>query len=349
VAIAVENALRYHQVTASQERLAEERLYLEDEIRRERGFGELVGKCSSLKRVLKQVETVATTDAAVLILGETGTGKELIARAIHNLSPRRDRPLVRADCASIPAGLLETELFGHERGAFTGAVTRNIGRVELADKGTLFLDEVGDIPLELQSKLLRVLQEQELERLGSTRTVHVDFRLVAATNRDLNEMVEQGRFRRDLYYRLNVFPMEVPPLRDRLEDIPLLVWYFTKKYARRMNKRIEKIRPEDMEGLARYHWPGNVRELQNVVERSVILSSGAVLHSPALAELKRVGKGPAPQARTLAEAERAQIVQALRETDWVVGGSDGAAARLGLKRTTLLDKMRRQGISRPLN
>jgi PAS domain S-box-containing protein len=349
VAIAVENALRYQRVAKSQERLAEEKLYLEDEIRRERGFGELVGKSSSLERVLKQVETVAATDAAVLILGETGTGKELIARAIHSLSPRRDRPLVRADCASIPAGLLETELFGHERGAFTGAVTRNIGRVELADRGTLFLDEVGDIPLELQSKLLRVLQEQELERLGSSRTVHVDFRLVAATNRDLNEMVEQGRFRRDLYYRLNVFPMAVPPLRDRVEDIPLLVWYFTKKYARRMNKRIEKIRPEDMEGLAQYHWPGNVRELQNVVERSVILSSGAVLHSPPLAELKSTGRNPIPKARTLAEAERAQILDALRETDWVVGGSDGAAARLGLKRTTLLDKMRRHGISRPLN
>lgn len=348
VAIAAENALRYHQVTESRERLAEERLYLEDEIRRERDFGEIVGKSPALKPVLKQVKTVAATDSTVLILGETGTGKELIARAIHDLSSRRDRTFVRADCASIPAGLLESELFGHEKGAFTGAIAREIGRVELANKGTLFLDEVSDIPLELQSKLLRVLQEQEFERLGSTRTIRVDFRLVAATNRDLTRMVENGRFRSDLYYRLNVFPIEIPPLRKRPEDIPLLVWHFAKKYARRMNKRIEKIRAEDLEALAHYHWPGNVRELQNFVERSVILSPDAVLHPP-LAKLKSVVRNAPPKARTLAESERECILQALEDADWVIGGLDGAAVRLGLKRTTLLHKMRRLGISRPEN
>src|SRR5258705_5886913 len=253
----------------------------------EHGTGEIVGRSYVLTKVVQQVKTVAPTDAAVLLLGETGTGKEVLARAIHNLSSRRDQPLVRADCALIPAGLLESELFGHERGAFTGAVARSVGRIELASKGTLFLDEAGDIPLELQSKLLRVLQEQELERLGSTRTVHVDFRLVAATNRNLLDMVEQGQFRRDLYYRLNVFPIEVPALRDRSEDVPLLVWHFARKYAQRMNKQIEKIRTEDMEALTHYHWPGNVRELQNLMERSVILSSGPVLHLP-LSHLSRI-------------------------------------------------------------
>jgi len=307
---------------------------------------EIIGTSGTLDRVLGQVETVAATDSTVLILGETGTGKDLIARAIHNLSSRRQRSLVRADCASIPAGLLESELFGHEKGAFTGAITRNIGRVELADGGTLFLDEVGDIPLELQSKLLRVLQEQELERLGSTRTVRVDFRLVAATNRNLAHMVEQGQFRRDLYYRLNVFPIEIPALRDRPEDVPLLVWHFAKRYARRMNKHIEKIRTEDMEALTHYHWPGNVRELQNLVERSVILSSGPVLHF-ALSHLSHTARNAAPRVRTLAEAERELILQALQDSDWVIGGRDGASAQLGVKRTTLLDKMRRHGIARP--
>jgi formate hydrogenlyase transcriptional activator len=282
----------------------------------------------------------------VLILGETGTGKELIARAIHNLSSRRNRSLVRADCAAIPAGLLESELFGHEKGAFTGAIARKIGRVELADGGTLFLDEAGDIPLELQSKLLRVLQEQELERLGSTRTVRVDFRLVAATNRNLAQMVEQGQFRKDLYYRLSVFPIEIPALRDRLEDIPLLVWHFAKKYLQRMNKQIEKIRTEDMEALTQYHWPGNVRELQNLMERSVILSSGPVLHLSS-SHLSRTFRNTTPRVRKLAEAEREHILQALRDTEWVVGGRDGASSLLGVKRTTLLDKMRKLGISRP--
>ena len=307
---------------------------------------DIIGTSGTLDRVLGQVETVAATDSTVLILGETGTGKELVARAIHNLSSRRHRSLVRADCASIPAGLLESELFGHEKGAFTGAVARNVGRFELADGGTLFLDEAGDIPLELQSKLLRVLQEQELERLGSTRTIHLDFRLVAATNRNLNEMVESSRFRRDLYYRLNVFPIEIPPLRARKEDIPVLIWHFARKYAQRLNKRIEKIREEDMAALNQYHWPGNVRELQNVIERAVILSSSPVLHPP-LEQLNRAVASTAPSARTLAEAEREHILQALRDVDWVVGGPDGAAAKLGVKRTTLLDKMRRHGVSRP--
>ena len=311
------------------------------------GGPEIIGACPTLRRILRDVKTVAATDAAVLILGETGTGKELIARAIHNLSARRQHALVRADCASIPPGLLESELFGHERGAFTGAVTRNIGRFELADKGTLFLDEVGNIPLDLQSKLLRVLQEQELERLGSTRTLSLNFRVITATNRNLSTLVEQGLFRSDLYYRINVFPLELPPLRDRCEDIPLLVWYFARKCARRLNKQIETIRTEDMDSLVHYHWPGNIRELQNLIERSVILSSDAVLHPPPFAGPRLELSSPPREVRTLAEAERAQILQALAETDWVVGGTYGAAIRLGVKRTTLLDKMRRHGIFRP--
>jgi formate hydrogenlyase transcriptional activator len=310
---------------------------------------EIIGESSCLKRVLEQVKTVAATESTVLILGETGTGKELIAKAIHNLSSRRDRTFVSVNCASIPAGLLESELFGHEKGAFTGAIARGIGRFELASGGTIFLDEVGDIPLELQSKLLRVLQEQEFERLGSTRTIRGDFRLVAATNRDLARMVEEGSFRSDLYYRLNIFPIEAPPLRDRPEDTPLLVWHFVRKYALRMKKRIETILAEDMEALVQYPWPGNVRELQNIIERSVILSGGAVLHRPALAELKRAGRSAPPKVKTLAEAEREHILQTLRETDWVIGGPEGAAAQLEVRRTTLIYKMRRLGILRPQN
>jgi formate hydrogenlyase transcriptional activator len=345
VSVAVENA-RDHQFQSGA-KLAEKTLDLQAEGRRQSRFDEIVGNSRALKRVLKHVETVAATDSAVLILGETGTGKELIARAIHRISSRRDHALVRADCASIPAGLLESELFGHEKGAFTGAIARGIGRVELADKGTLFLDEVGDISLELQSKLLRVLQDQELERLGSTRTIRVNFRLVAATNRDLAQMVERGGFRRDLYYRLNVFPIDVPPLRERPEDIPLLVWHFARKYARRMNKRIETIRSEDMQALARHNWPGNIRELQNVIERSVVLSPDVVLHPPLLAKLKRVAEDVPSEAHTLAEAEREHILHAVRATDWVIGGPHGAAAQLDIRRTTLLYKMRRLGISRP--
>jgi formate hydrogenlyase transcriptional activator len=290
---------------------------------------------------------VAPTDSAVLIVGETGTGKELIARAIHQASLRRGQTLVSTNCSSIPAGLLESELFGHEKGAFTGAVTREIGRIELANKGTLFLDEVGDIPLELQPKLLRVLQEREFERLGSTRTIRVDFRLVAATHRDLAQMVEEGQFRGDLYYRLNVFPIRIPPLRERRDDIPLLTWHFTKKYASRMNKQIDTIRPEDMDALTRYPWPGNVRELQNVIERSVVLSPDSVLRLSPLAELKSTGNSPAGEVQTLADAERVHILQALRSTDWVIGGPHGAAARLGVRRTTLLYKMRKLAIFRP--
>jgi formate hydrogenlyase transcriptional activator len=313
-------------------------------MRAEQGDGQIVGQSRALNQVTQQVETVAPTDATVLLLGETGTGKEVFARAIHTLSSRRDQPLVRADCALIPAGLLESELFGHERGAFTGAVARSVGRIELASKGTLFLDEVGDIPLELQSKLLRVLQEREFERLGSSRTIRVDFRLVAATNRNLVEMVAHGQFRRDLYYRLSVFPIEIPPLRERADDIPILAWHFVKKYARHMNKRIEKILPEDMEALVHHGWPGNVRELQNVVERSVVVSTGPTL---ALSRPTEEKLDASPASPTLAEAERQLILQVLQNTDWVLGGPHGAAVRLGVKRTTLLYKMRRLGIGRP--
>jgi formate hydrogenlyase transcriptional activator len=313
----------------------------------EPGFGEIVGKSPALKRLLSQVESVAATDSTVLILGETGTGKELIARAIHYRSSRRDHAMVRADCACIPAGLLESELFGHERGAFTGAIARNIGRFELANKGTIFLDEVGDIPLELQPKLLRFFQEQELERIGSSTTVRVDFRLVAATNRDIFQMVGEGRFRSDLYYRINVFPIEVPALRHRAADIPMLAWHFAKKYARRMNKRIDRIRAEDMAVLTGYPWPGNIRELQNFIERSVILSTDMVLQPP-LAELDRGRMTARPRKQTLVEAEREHILLTLRETEWVVGGPHGASMMLGVKRTTLLDKMLRLGISRPV-
>ena len=308
---------------------------------------EMVGGSPHLRRVLHQVETVAATDATVLVRGETGTGKELVAKAIHSLSSRKDRSFVGLNCASIPAGLLEAELFGHEKGAYTGAVARTIGRCEMADKGTLFLDEIGDTPIELQSKLLRVLQEQEFERLGSSRTVRVDFRLIAASNRDLGQMVEMGQFRSDLYYRLNVFPIDVPALRHRAQDIGPLVWHFTKKYAQRMNRRIESIREEDMNAMARYEWPGNVRELQNFIERSVILSSDEFLHPP-VAELGQGVRLGTAKSRSLAEAERRHIVAVLRDTEWVVGGPNGAATILDVKRTTLLDKMRRLQISRPV-
>jgi formate hydrogenlyase transcriptional activator len=306
----------------------------------------IIGQSAGLTALLNGVETVAPTDSSVLILGETGTGKELIARAIHNLSPRRDRAFVRTSCASIPGGLLESELFGREKGAYTGAVSKEIGRIELANGGTLFLDEIGEIPLELQSKLLRVLQQQEFERLGSPRTIQVDFRLLAATNRDLAYMVKEGRFRTDLYYRLNVFPLTVPPLRSRPDDIPVLVWHFVRKYAERMNRRIDTILAQDMALMVGYPWPGNVRELQNFIERSVILSLDTVLRPP-LQELKIGAKNAPAKIRTLADAERDVIQEALRSTDWVIGGENGAAVRLGVKRTTLLYKMRRLGILRP--
>jgi formate hydrogenlyase transcriptional activator len=279
-------------------------------------------------------------------MGETGSGKEVLARAIHDISPQHERTFVSVNCAAIPMGLLESELFGHEKGAFTGAIAQKIGRFELAHQGTLFLDEVGDIPLELQPKLLRVLQEKTFERLGSNRTVMVDTRLIAATSRDLTQMVENREFRSDLYYRLNIFPILVPPLRERPEDIPLLVAHFTDKYARRMDKRISKIPAETMDALKRYPWPGNVRELQNFIERATILTSGSTLQVP-LSELKQAGREVHRKARTLAESEREQIMRALREAEWVLGGPGGAAERLGLKRTTLFYKMRKLGITRP--
>jgi formate hydrogenlyase transcriptional activator len=346
IAIGVENALNYEQVTEARERLAEERNYLSEEIRTEHDFEAIVGQSPALKRILKQAELVAPTGSTVLILGETGTGKEILARAIHEVSPRRERTFVNVNCAAIPIGLLESELFGHEKGAFTGAIAQKIGRFELAHQGTLFLDEVGDIPLELQPKLMRVLQEKEFERLGSTRTLHVDPRLIAATSRDLAQMVENREFRGDLYYRLNIFPILVPPLRERPEDIPLLVAHFTDKYARRMDKRISRIPTETMDALKRYHWPGNVRELQNFIERATILTSGSTLQAP-LGELRQVGREVQRKSRTLAEADREQIMRALRESEWVLGGPEGAAERLGLKRTTLFYKMQKLGITRP--
>jgi formate hydrogenlyase transcriptional activator len=348
IAIGIENALNYQQVTEARERLVEERNYLNEEIRTDHDFEAIIGQSPALKRILKQAELVAPTASTVLIQGETGTGKEVLARAIHDISPRRERTFVSVNCAAIPMGLLESELFGHEKGAFTGAIAQKIGRFELAHQGTLFLDELGDIPLELQPKLLRVLQEQEFERLGSTRTLHVDIRLVAATSRDLAQMVEDREFRGDLYYRLNIFPILVPPLRERPEDIPLLVAHFTDKYARRMDKRISKIPAETMDALKRYHWPGNVRELQNFIERATILTSGSTLQAP-LSELSQASREVPRKARTLAESERDQIMRALRESQWVLGGPGGAAERLGLKRTTLFYKMRKLGITRPIS
>jgi formate hydrogenlyase transcriptional activator len=356
VAVAVENALAFQEIEAAfreiealKDQLAKENAYLEEEVRTEHNFGEIVGESPALRRVLKQVETVAPTGSTVLIRGETGTGKELIARALHELSPRRGRTFVKLNCAAIPTGLLESELFGHEKGAFTGAISQKVGRFELAHEGTLFLDEVGDIPPELQPKLLRVLQEQEFERLGGTKTIKVDVRLVAATNRDLARMVADGRFREDLYYRLNVFPVALPPLRERPDDIPRLVRHFTQRFARRMGRRIEAIPPAVMEALVRYPWPGNIRELQNVIERAVILSPGPSLQVP-LGDLQPApsqARVPAAAPGTLADAERDHILGVLRETGWVLGGPNGAAARLGMKRTTLQSRMKKLGISRP--
>ena len=345
VAIAVENALDYERAIKDRDKETKQRLYLEEEIRAE--FGEIVGESPVLKSALSLVSLVAPTDSSVLILGETGTGKELIARAIHKLSGRRERAFVKFNCAAIPLGLLESELFGHEKGAFTGAIAQKTGRFELANKGTLFLDEVGDIPLELQAKLLRVLQEQEFERLGSNRTHKVDVRLIAATHRDLARMVKQGSFREDLYYRLKVFPIRVPALRQRTEDIPQLVRHFTLLYARRMNKTIDQIAQQTIDALVRYRWPGNVRELQNFIERAVILSPHSVLRAP-VAELEAFNSLPEPAVPMtgLAEVERDHIVRALEASDWVVGGRNGAAARLGMKRTSLVYRMQKLGINR---
>jgi len=346
VAIAVENALEYEKAIRDRDKETKRILYLEEELRAE--FGPIVGESPALKSALHLVSVVAPTDSSVLIQGETGTGKELIARAIHNLSGRRDRAFVKLNCAAIPLGLLESELFGHEKGAFTGAIAQKTGRFELAHKGTLFLDEVGDIPLELQAKLLRVLQEQEFERLGSNRTHKVDVRLVAATHRDLAAMVKQTTFREDLYYRLKVFPIHVPALRQRTEDIPKLTQHFIQVYARRMNKRIEEIPSETIEALVRYRWPGNVRELQNFIERAVILSPHTVLRAP-ISELEPFSapRGTNVPITGLEELERDHIRRVLEASNWVVGGRNGAAERLGMKRTSLVYKMRKFQISRP--
>jgi len=348
VAIAIENALAYREIAQLKDRLAEEKVYLEDEIRSELNFEEIVGRSSALRKVLQEIETVAPTDSTVLIYGETGTGKELIARAIHNLSSRSQSNFVKLNCAAIPTGLLESEMFGHEKGAFTGAVAQRIGRFELANRGTVFLDEIGEIPLELQPKLLRVLQEREFERLGNSRTLRTDARLIAATNRDLEAMVADQKFRADLFYRLNVFPVHIPSLRERPEDIPLLVRHFVQQFARRMGKVVDTIPTESMNVLVRYPWPGNIRELQNLVERAVILTSGPVLKVP-LNDLRgqpALLPSAAKKVETLEEAERRHILDALDAADWVISGPKGAATALGLKRSTLQARMEKMGIRR---
>jgi len=358
VAIAVENACAFGEIRELKDQLSKEKLYLEDEIRTEMNFAQIIGNSASLRRVLKHVETVAPTDSTVLIYGETGTGKELIARAIHDLSPRRAKPFVKLNCAAIPTGLLESELFGHEKGAFTGAIAQRIGRFEVAHGGTIFLDEIGEVPLELQTKLLRVLQEREFERLGSSRTLRTDARLIAATNRDLEAMVSEQKFRSDLFFRLNVFPVHAPPLRERQGDIPLLVRHFTQQFSRRMKKAIETIPSVAMDALCRYHWPGNIRELQNVIERAVIVSTGSAL-SVDVADLKFpkagrvVEKAISPKSPTngtlhdvLEQSERQQILKALEQSNWVVAGLNGAAAHLGMKRSTLQQRIRKLGIAR---
>ncbi len=357
IALAVENALAYREIRELKEQLSKEKLYLEDEVRTEMNFAQIIGSSASLRRALKRVETVAPTDSTVLIYGETGTGKELIARGIHDLSPRRAKPFVKLNCAAIPTGLLESELFGHEKGAFTGAIAQRIGRFEVADGGTIFLDEIGEIPLELQTKLLRVLQEREFERLGSSRTIRTDARLIAATNRDLEAMVSEQKFRSDLFFRLDVFPVHVPALRERNGDIPLLVRHFTQQFSRRMKKVIETIPSATMDALCQYHWPGNIRELQNVIERAVIISTGPAL-SVDVADLKFPKAGPpaekpaSPKSTTgalhnvLEETERQQILKAVKQSNWIVAGPNGAAARLGMKRSTLQKRMHKLGIAR---
>jgi len=345
IAIAMENSLAYRELSQIKDKLATEKLYLEDDIRFDQNLGSMIGEGPAFQAVLRAIQVVAPTDATVLIQGETGTGKELVARAIHDLSGRAKRSFIKVNCAAIPGTLLESELFGHEKGSFTGAFAQKIGRFELAHQGTLFLDEIGEIPLELQSKLLRAIQEQELERLGGNRTIRVDVRFVAATNRNLKQMVDEGKFRSDLYYRLHVFPLTVPPLRERREDIPLLIRFFSQKYARRMNRNIESIPSGAVETLTAYDWPGNIRELQNVIERSVILSPGRALQIA----LPEVAKSSAPFLRTprfQESAERERILQALKEADGRVSGTNGAAALLGIRRTTLQSRMKKLNIER---
>jgi formate hydrogenlyase transcriptional activator len=344
--VALENSRAYGEIASLKDRLVKEKFYLEQEIRDALDFEEIVGQSQALTQLLSQVKTVAPSDATVLILGETGTGKELIARAVHRRSSRAAGNFIKVNCAAIPTGLLESELFGHEKGAFTGAVSQKIGRLELADKGTLLLDEVGEISLELQPKLLRALQDHEFERLGGTRTIRVNVRIIAATNRDLSDAVAKREFRSDLYYRLHVFPLHLPSLRERHEDIPLLVRYFVQKFARRMAKKIDAIPVDAMEALKRWHWPGNIRELENFLERSVILTEGTSLRVPVgeLCNLNADGNRSMPG--TLEELERQYILQVLRQVGGVISGSDGAAAKLGMKRTTLQSKMLRLGISK---
>ncbi len=345
VALAVENMLAYEEIATLKARLQEEKIYLQEEIKTDYNFEEIVGESRILKKMLKAVETVARTDSTVLLLGETGTGKELIARAIHHLSPRKDRTLVKVNCAALPAGLIESELFGHEKGAFTGALSRKIGRFELADKGTIFLDEIGDLPPDLQAKLLRVLQEGEFERVGSVATIKVDVRVIAATNRNLEKAVQEGGFRPDLYYRLKVFPIQIPPLQERVEDIPLLVRYFVVKYGTKLGKKIKTISHKTMDALQAYPWPGNVRELENVIERAVIISQGFELQ---LGEwLPKPGERPrGARIPTLEELEREHIIKALDLSGWRVSGEKGAAKILGLKPTTLEARMKKLGIKR---
>ncbi|MGB6690078.1 MAG: sigma 54-interacting transcriptional regulator, partial [Terracidiphilus sp.] len=346
VAMAVSNAQTLRRITELRDRLGQEKEYLEEEINLDKRFDEIVGESTGLRQVLKQIETVAPTDATVLIQGETGTGKELLARAIHRLSPRHERTFIKLNCAAIPAGLIESELFGHEKGAFTGAIARKIGRLELAHEGTLFLDEVGELPLDLQPKLLRALQEREIERVGSSRPIPVNVRLIAATNRDLGKMVAEKQFRSDLFYRLKVFPVFAPPLRERASDIPILVRHFVAAHSRRMGKVIETIPEETMRALARWRWPGNIRELENFLERAVILTRGPALYVP-LAELQVEDEGGgSTTSPTLHEAEREHILRVLREAKGQIGGDDGTAARLGLKRTTLNSKLKKLGIER---
>jgi formate hydrogenlyase transcriptional activator len=348
IAIAVSNACAYERIEELNAQLAREKLYLQDEIRSEQLFEDIIGRSPALRRVLREIETVAPTDSTVLILGETGSGKELVARAIHQLSARRDHAFVKLNCAAIPTGLLESELFGHEKGAFTGAIAQRIGRFELANRGTVFLDEIAEVPLELQPKLLRVLQEREFERLGSSRTLRTDARLIAATNRDLAALADDQKFRQDLFYRLNVFPVHVPPLRERREDIPMLVRHFAQQFARRMKKTIETIPAESMDALTSYDWPGNIRELQNLIERAVILTPGTTLDVPVMA-LNRRTSAPVREAgaATLEESDRRHILAALESSNWVIGGASGAAVRLGMKRSTLQFRMRKLGIVRP--